>query len=161
MHINDQLEKLEKHSLRLLDITEYLISVKYPKAKNHKEEVAEFMETLDKCSSEVFTVLYERHAVAGAAVAPIATAAAAARPSSKPSFLKPDKLCHDSSTSVFRTWKKQFKAYFDASGLHNLPCLQQQAIFPTVRTIPSVLASIAKLRLPHPFSPPSSVFTPV
>ena len=78
----------------------------------------------------MFTVLHERHAVAGpAAVAPIAAAAAAPCPSSKPSLseLKPNKLCHDLSTSVFRAWKKKFKAYFDASGLHHLPCLQQQA----------------------------------
>ena len=49
--INDRLEKLEKHSHKLLDIAEYLISVKYPKARDHKEEVTEFMDTLAKCSS--------------------------------------------------------------------------------------------------------------
>ena len=65
LRINDRLEKLEKHSHRLLNIAEYLVSVKYPKAKDHKEEVAEFKDTLDKCSSDVFTVLHERHAVVG------------------------------------------------------------------------------------------------
>ena len=88
------------------------------------------METLAKCSTDVFTVLHDRHAAAGPAViAPAGAAAAAPRPSPKPSSseLKPTTLCHNSSTSVFRAWKKRFKAYYDASGLNHLPCLQQQA----------------------------------
>ena len=54
--INDRLEKLEKHTHRLSDIAEYLISLKYAKARDHREEVAEFKEVLDKCTDEVFTV---------------------------------------------------------------------------------------------------------
>ena len=68
--INDRLEKLEKHSHKLLDIADYLASIKYAKVRDHKEEVDEFMDTLDKCSSKVFTVLHQRHAAAGAAAAP-------------------------------------------------------------------------------------------
>ena len=97
-----------------MDIADYLASIKYAKARDHKEEVDEFMDTLDKCSSDVFTVLHERHATADAAAAPPQPAVLC--PSSKPSSseLKPDKLRHNFLTSVFRTWKKQFKAYYDA-----------------------------------------------
>ena len=41
LRLNDRLEKLEKHSHKLLDISEYLISIKYPKARDHSEEVEE------------------------------------------------------------------------------------------------------------------------
>ena len=45
--LNDRLEKLEKHTHRLLDIAEYLVSLKYAKARYHREEVADFKEVLD------------------------------------------------------------------------------------------------------------------
>ena len=60
--INDRLGKLEKHTHKLSDIAEYLVSLKYAKARDHREEVADFKEVLDKCSEEVFTVLHDRHA---------------------------------------------------------------------------------------------------
>ena len=125
--INDRLEKIEKYTNRLMDMADYLDSIKYTKARDHKEEVDEFTDTLDKCSADAFSVLHNRYANAGAAAAP--PQPAVARPSSKPSSseLRPEKLRHDSSTSVFRTWKKQFKAYYDATQLHTLPCSQQQA----------------------------------
>ena len=46
VRINDRLEKLEKHTHKLSDITDYLITAKYAKAKDHSEEVAEFFTTL-------------------------------------------------------------------------------------------------------------------
>ena len=55
--INDRLEKLEKlekHTHRLSDIAEYLVSLKYAKARDHHEEMADFKEILDKCTEEVF-----------------------------------------------------------------------------------------------------------
>ena len=52
--INDRLGKLEKHSHKLMDIANYLASIKYAKARDDKEEVDEFMDTLDKRSSFVF-----------------------------------------------------------------------------------------------------------
>ena len=58
--INDRLEKLEKHTHELSDIAEYLVSLKYAKARDHREEVADFKEILDKCTEEVFTVLHQR-----------------------------------------------------------------------------------------------------
>ena len=57
LRLNDRLEKLERHTHKLLDISEYLLSIKYPKARDHSEEVTEFMDTLEKCSTDVFAVL--------------------------------------------------------------------------------------------------------
>ena len=128
--INDRLEKLEKHTHKLSDIAEYLVSLKYAKARDHRKEVADFKEVLDKCSEEVFTVLHDRHATPAQAQAVQAAVQAAApqRAPSKPSSseLRPEKLTHDASTSTFRTWKKQFKVYFDAAQMGALPCSQQQ-----------------------------------
>ena len=62
--INDRLEKLEKHTHRLSDIAEYLVTLKYAKARNHRDEVADFTEILDKCSEEIFTMLHNRHSAA-------------------------------------------------------------------------------------------------
>ena len=78
--VNDRLEKLEKHTHRLQDIAEYLMSLKYAKARDHLEEVADFKEVLDKCSEDVFTVLHKCHAADPAAAAPL-HAAALPRPS--------------------------------------------------------------------------------
>ena len=58
--INDRLEKLEKHTHWLSDIAGYLVSLKYNKARDHREEVEDFQEILDKCSEEIFTVLHNR-----------------------------------------------------------------------------------------------------
>ena len=89
MRLNDRLEKLERHTHKLLDISEYLVSIKYPKARDHSDEVREFMDTLEKCSTDVFTVLHERHAATGpAAIAPAGLAAAAPCPNLKPSALE-------------------------------------------------------------------------
>ena len=44
--INNRLEKLEKHTHRLSDITGYLVSLKYNKAKDHLEEADDFQEIL-------------------------------------------------------------------------------------------------------------------
>ena len=57
--LSDRLEKLEKHTHKLSDIAEYLITLKYAKARDHRDEVADFKEVLDKCSEEVFTLLHE------------------------------------------------------------------------------------------------------
>ena len=106
--LNDRLEKLQTYTHRLSDIAEYLVALKYAKARNHRDEVADFKEVLEKCSEDVFRTLHERHAAAPRDVAPaLAAPAAAARTPSKPlsSKLKPEKLTHDASTSTFRTWK--------------------------------------------------------
>ena len=141
LRVNDRLKKLEKHSYELLDISEFMISIKYPKARDHAEEVKEFMDTLQECSDQVFKILHERHAAAGpAAMAQLGAAPPPApRPNLKPSAseLKPTVLTHDSSTSVFWSWKKRFRAYYDASGINHLPCLQQQAYFCLLYTSPS------------------------
>ena len=130
---------MEKHTHPLSDIAEYLVTLKYPKARDRRNEVADLSEVLDKCSEKVFTVLHNRHAAAPAAAAPLQAAALPPRPASKPSSseLKPEKLQHDASTSTFRTWKKQFKAYFDSESSSstlrrrrgNLPSSSEKSYF--------------------------------
>ena len=39
--INNRLEKLERHTLRLSDIKDYLVHLKYARAIDHEEEVQE------------------------------------------------------------------------------------------------------------------------
>ena len=50
--INDRSKLLEKHNHKLSDITDFLLTVKYTKAQDHQEEVAEFLQVLDECSNE-------------------------------------------------------------------------------------------------------------
>ena len=75
-----------------------LLSLKYNKARDHEEEVAKFMEVLDRCSTDVFAVLQNCHAAAQDVALP-AQLTAAARPTPKPSTaeLKPNKLAHDAT----------------------------------------------------------------
>lgn len=124
------MEELEKHTLKLSDITDYLVSQKYSKARDHQEEVADLLEVLDKCSSDIFTVLHNHH-TADQAIANPAQQPPPARPTSKPSTaeLQPDKLAHNATMANFRTWKKQFCAYYDAAHLGSLPCTQQQVYY--------------------------------
>ena len=125
VRVNDRLEKLEKYTHRLSDIKDYLITAKYPKAGDHADEVAEFLTTLDQASTQIFKVIHDRHAAAPqAAIAAPPTPTRSHKPSAE---LKPKELLHDASMASFRTWKKQFKAYFDAGNLISLPCSQQQA----------------------------------
>ena len=94
VRVNDRLEKLEKHTHKLSDITDYLLTAKYTKAQDHAEEVAEFFVTLDEAFNAVFQVIHDRHAAAAPAPARV----------SKPSAeLKPKELSHDASMATFRT----------------------------------------------------------
>ena len=125
--LNESLDKLQKHTHRLSDIAEYLASLKYTKARDHLNEVEDFKEILNKCSDEVFKMQHDRHTSGDAQ--PAQAAPPPRPPSVKPPVteLKPEKLTPDASTSTFRTWKKQFKAYFKSAQLGTLPCGQQQA----------------------------------
>ena len=58
VHINNRLERLEKHTHKLSDITDYSMTAKYTKAKNHEDEVAEFSATLDECATAIFRVIH-------------------------------------------------------------------------------------------------------
>ena len=69
--LNDRLEKLEMYTHRLSDIAEYLVALKYAKARDHRDEVADFKEVLDKCSEDVFKILHDSHAAAPLASAPL------------------------------------------------------------------------------------------
>ena len=124
VRVNDHLEKLEKHTHKLSDITDYLLTAKYAKVHDR----AEFFSTLDKAATAIFRVIHECHATApqAAIAAAQAQAAAPARASVKPSAeLKPKELSHNASMVTIRTWKKQFRAYYDAGSLGLLPCTQQ------------------------------------
>ena len=56
--IKERLENLEKHTIRLADIKDYLVHLKNTKAKDHDHEVKEFLEVLDRCSSDVLEILH-------------------------------------------------------------------------------------------------------
>ena len=133
VRINDRLEHLEKHTHKLSDITDYLLTAKYTKAKDHQEEVAEFFALLVECATKIFTVIHERHAAAPqAAIAAHAVPAhavpAPARSPPKPSAkLKTEKLSHNTTMASFLTLKKQFRAYYNVGHIGSLPCTQQQA----------------------------------
>ena len=58
--IKERLESLEKHTLRLSDIKDYLVDLKYTKAKDHDHEVQEFLEVC--CIIDSALVVPERHA---------------------------------------------------------------------------------------------------
>ena len=49
--IKDRLEHLEKHTHKLFDITDYLLTLKYTKARDHQEDIAEFLQSLSRISS--------------------------------------------------------------------------------------------------------------
>ena len=40
--LNDRLDKLQTYTHRLSDIAEYLVSLKYAKARDHRDEVTDF-----------------------------------------------------------------------------------------------------------------------
>ena len=68
---------------------------------------------------------------------------------------KPEKLTHDASTSTFRTWKKQFRAYFESAQLGTLPCSQQQAY------LCNCLDSVLRARIDREDTGTTPVYTPI
>ena len=121
--IKDRLENLEKHTLRLADIKDYLVHLKYAKAKDHDNEVKEFLETLDRCSSNVLEILHNCHATAQVNAPQIQNQAAVGPAPKAPTIkLKPEKLVNDASMAIYRSWGKQFRAFFDAGRFDTLPC---------------------------------------
>ena len=117
--------RCEKHTHKLSNITDYLLTAKYGNAQAHAEEVAEFFATLDEAATAIFRVIHDRHTAAPqvAIAAAQAPAPAPARASVTPSAeLKSKELSHDASIATFRMWKKQFRAYYDTGSLGTLPC---------------------------------------
>ena len=116
VRINDRLERLEKHTHKLSDITDYQMTAKYTKAKDHVNE----------CATAIFRVIHEKHVAAPQASLAALPVPAPARSPAKPSTeLKPEKLSHGATMASFRTWKKQFRAYYDAGHIGSLPCTQK------------------------------------
>ena len=62
--LNESLEKLPTHTHRLSDIAAYLVSLKYTKARDHRDEVEDFKDVLNRCSDKVFKLQHDRHASA-------------------------------------------------------------------------------------------------
>ena len=155
--INDRLEKLQKHTHRLSDIAEYLVSLKYNKARDHRDEVDDIQEILDKCSEEVFTVLHNRQVAKPAVPQPAAAQAQAPRALLKASAseLKPERLTHDSSAGAFRSWKKCFHAYYNSAQMGSLPCSQQQAY------LCNCLDSVLRARIDREASSTTPVYSPI
>ena len=155
--LNEALEKLQNHTHRLSDIADYLTSLKYAKAKDHAEEVTDFKEILNNRSDEVFKLQHDRHASRDNQPAQPVQQQPPRPASAKPpaTELKPEKLTHDSATTNFRTWKKQFKAYFDSAQLGTLPYGQQQAY------LCNCLDTVLRARIDREASITTPVFSPV
>ena len=155
--LNESLEKLQTHTHRLSDIAEYLVSLKYAKARDHRDEVEDFKEVLNKCSDEVFKIQHDRHASTARDNTPPQAAPAPRASASKPpsTELKPEKLTHDASAADFRTWKKQFRAYFESAQLGALPCSQQQAY------LCNCLDTALRARIDREASATTPVYTPI
>ena len=155
--LNESLDKLQKHTHRLSDIAKYLASLKYAKARDHIEEVEDFKEVLNKCSDEVFKMQHDRHTSGDAEPVQAAPPPPPRPTSAKPPVteLKPEKLTHDASTSTFRTWKKQFKAYFESAQSGTLPCGQQQAY------LCNCLDTVLRARIDREASITTPVYTPI
>ena len=98
------MESLEKHTLRLSDIKDYLVHLKYTKAKDHNHEVQEFLEVLDRCSSDVLEILHNRHAAAQVNAPQIVhQATPGPTPKAPTSKLKPEKLASDASMATYKS----------------------------------------------------------
>ena len=151
--VNDRLEKLERHTLRLSDIKDYLIHLKYARAIDHEEEIQEFLEILDKCSSDVFAVLHNCHVAAQAVVNP-AQAAAATRPPTKAptSQLKPEKLTHDSSMANYRSWESNSGPTLTRDILILCPARNSRLFLITVLMKGSMRELIERHLLPPPYT---------
>ena len=105
----------------------------------------------------MFKLQHDCHASAPRDAQPPQAAPAPHTSSSKPpsTELKPEKLTHDASTSTFRTWKKQFRAYFDSAQLGALPCSKQQAY------LCNCLDTILHARIDREASNTTPVYTPI
>ena len=91
-----------RNTHKLSNITDFLLTAKYAKAKDHKDEVPEFFAVLKDCATESFTVIHNRHAAAPTAVLAAQAAPATTRSAPKPSSeLKPDKLSHETTMDSF------------------------------------------------------------
>ena len=69
--------------------------------------------------------------------------------------LQPEKLQHDASTSAFRTWKEQFKAYVNSVQRGAHPCSQQQAY------LNNCLDNVLHARVDREATGTTLVYTPI
>ena len=84
--------------------------LKYTKAKDHDHEVQEFLEVLDRCSSDVLEILHNRHAAAQVNAPQVVNQAAPGpAPKAPTSELKPEKLANNASMATYRNWGNNFE----------------------------------------------------
>ena len=127
---NLNLQKVEGELAVLHELADFMVQKKFPKAKEHTDEVVSLEAEIMECWALVTTNAHKR-AVTGAARTP-------PQPNNRPNQdgvgnmkligeLKPDNLTHDSSAGDLRVWRKKFESYYAALNLQLCRLSVQQA----------------------------------
>ena len=107
----------------LTSLADWLVLQKVERADAHATECTAWIKECEDLCVRVHQLCHEQSVAApgGPLAVTMGSTSSAAKPQNE---LKPDKLCHDASMSLFITWKDEFKAYHSASSLSkpNLPC---------------------------------------
>ena len=122
--LNLNLQKAEGEVAVLHELADFMVQKKFPKAKEHTDEVVSL-------ETEIMECWPHKRAVTGAA-------RAAPPPKNRPNQdgvgnmkligeLKPDNLTHDSSAGDLSVWRKKFESYYAASNLQFCKLCVQQA----------------------------------
>ena len=128
--LNLNLQKAEGEVAVLHELADFMVQKKFPKAKEHTDEVVSLETEIMECWALVTANVHKR-AVTGAA-------RAAPPPNNRPNQdgvgnmkligeLKPDNLTHDSSAGDLHVWRKKFESYYAASNLQLYRLSVQQA----------------------------------
>ena len=118
--LNLNLQKAEGEVAVLHELADFMVQKKFPKAKEHTDEVVSLETEIMECWALVTANAHKR-AVTGAA-------RAAPPPNNRPiqdgggnmkliGEFKPDNLTLDSSSGDLRVWRKKFESYYAASNL--------------------------------------------
>ena len=121
--LNKGIEDLEWYTDMLSSLADWLTLHKAPRAEAHVTECKTWSKECEDLGVKVLQLCHEQSIAApGGQGGPLAVATpSAAKPQNE---LKPDKLCHDASMTLYRAWKDEFRAYHSASNLSKLtlPC---------------------------------------
>ena len=139
---NTNLQKAEGEVAILHELADYMVQIKFPKAKEHTDEVIDTETEIMECWALVTTNAHDR-AVRGAT-----RAAAAPPPINRPhpsqdgggnmkliGELKPESLTHDSSAGDLRVWKMKFESYYAASNIICVVLVSSRHTFLTALTV--------------------------
>ena len=152
--LNDRLEKLGKHTHRISDISKYLVTLKYGKARDHSDEVKDFKEVLEsvprKSSPFSMTVMLLLQQLQPLFKLPLFLVLLLNLP-------LPSSSLKSSLTTLLPllSWKKQFRAYFDSAQLGALPCSQQQAY------LCNCLDTVLRARIDQEATGTTPVYSPI